>query len=126
MRATFVMIAAISIFAGALAGSTTATAQGIDCRRPPTAAEVTICRDPALMQLDERLSRHYFRLRGELRGRELYRFEEEQAGWRETRRRCIYNIRCLYSVYNRRIDELREYRRYLRDYRPEPREYRRF
>lgn len=117
----------VLVLAEAVSGISQAEAQGIDCRRPPTAAEGVVCRDHGLMELDERLARNYFRFRDQLRGSDLYRFEQEQAGWREARRRCIYDTRCLYGVYQRRIDELREYRRDSRDYRPDPRgEYRRY
>lgn len=126
MRSALIATVALAL-AATVSGISQVEAQGIDCRRPPTAAEVTVCRDPGLMELDDRLARNYFRFRDQLRGPDLYRLEQEQAVWREVRRRCIYDVRCLYGVYQRRIDELREYRQDSRDYRPGRRdEYRRY
>lgn len=122
MRAAFFVT--VLAFAFIAVGITEANAQDIDCRNPPTAAEVTMCRNPELLNLNDRLSRHYFRVKSELRGRDLYEFEREQANWREARRRCIYDVGCIHSVYRRRIDELRDYRADQRGYRPDPRAYR--
>ena len=115
------MRAALSVLALALAVTLSATsesaAQGIDCRNPPTGAEVQVCRHPELLELDERMTRRYYRLRDELRGRDRYQLEQDQFAWREARRQCKHDPRCVHGIYMRRLDELREYRPGPRDYR---------
>jgi uncharacterized protein len=107
------MRAALFVLAFALAvalGASESAAQGIDCRNPPTGAEVQVCRHPELLELDERMTRRYYRLRDELRGRDRYELEQDQFAWREARRQCKHDPRCVHAIYMRRLDELREYR----------------
>jgi uncharacterized protein len=117
---------AVFAFVGAASAVSSANAQGTDCRYPVspplTIAEVTVCRNPALSQLEERLTRRYLRIRSELRGRDLYEFEREQEVWRASRRNCGYDTGCLYRLYERRLGEMREVRDDQRDYR-DPRNY---
>lgn len=123
MRAT--KLVAVLAFVAAAAVSP-ANAQGTDCRYPSspplTIAEMTVCRHPELSQLEERLTRRYFRIRGELHGRDLYEFERDQEAWRASRRNCGYDTGCLFRLYERRLGELREVRDEQRDYR-DPRNY---
>lgn len=113
MRASRLL--SVFVFAVASAAAVSpANAQGTDCRYPSpplTVAEVTVCRHPDLRGLEERLTRRYFQIRGELRGRDAYQLDQDQARWRESRRQCGYDVGCLYRVYERRLDELRQYRR---------------
>ena len=122
------MRAVLLIFALALAGTISSTqesaAQGIDCRNPPTGAEVQVCRNPEILELEERMTRRYYRLRDELRGRDRYQLEQEQFAWREQRRQCKHDPRCVHAIYLRRLDELREYRADNRGYQPDPRNFR--
>jgi len=106
---------AVIAFAGAAFAISPANAQGTDCRYPVspplTISEVTMCRHPELFALEQRLTRRYFRIRSELRGRELYQFEQDQAAWREERRlQCGYDAGCIDRIYRRRLDEFRAYR----------------
>jgi uncharacterized protein len=108
MRAAFLtFLLALTVSFSLTSG---AAAQGIDCRNPPTGAEVQVCRHPELLELDERMTRRYYRLRDELRGRDRYELEQDQFAWREARRQCKHDPRCVHAIYLRRLDELREYR----------------
>lgn len=108
MRA--VLFVPLLALAAVVSGSSPAAAQGIDCRNPPTGAEVQVCRHPELLELDERMTRRYYRLRDELRGRDRFELEQDQFAWREARRQCKHDPRCVHGIYLRRLEELREYR----------------
>lgn len=127
MRATKLIAVLAFVLAASASVISPAKAQGTDCRYPAspplTIAELTVCRNPELFELEQRLTRRYLRIRDELRGGELYQFEQQQEAWRARRRQCGYDTRCLHSVYGRRLDELRAYREDLRDDRPDPRNY---
>ena len=117
MRA--IQLTAVLVFAAGAFAFSPANAQGTDCRYPSspplTVSEVTVCRNPQLYALEERLTRRYFRIRSELRGRDLYEFERDQEAWRASRRNCGYDTGCLFRLYERRLGEMREVRDEQRD-----------
>lgn len=99
-------------FSAVLTSASPAAAQVINCRNPQSADEAQICRVPELYEINDRILRRYYRLRSELRGGDLYRLQADQHNWRNARRRCHYDTRCIYEVSSRRLEELRGYRRY--------------
>lgn len=107
MRVTILIFTAVATIALSAAP---AAAQNLNCRRPDGATDFQVCRYPHLNELDERVSRRYFRLRGELRGRSLQEFENDHLQFRRARRDCVDSVPCIEAVYGRRLDELRDYR----------------
>lgn len=92
-------------------GLSPTSAQDLNCRNPQSPADHQVCSFPQLRELDDRLSRRYFHVHRELRGRDRQEFENDHLRFRRARRDCYDNIRCLEAVYYQRLDELRDYRR---------------
>lgn len=86
-----------------------AEAQSFNCRYARTPDEVAICQSDRLANLDQAMSRIYFRLRNSLYGREKARLEAEQSSWLRQRRDCGSDRGCIEEAYARRIQELRNY-----------------
>lgn len=84
-------------------------AQSFNCRYARQADEVRICRDPTLSNLDERLSRRFFRLRDALSERELVRLERSQARWLSERGECGSDGACIEDAYRGRLRELADW-----------------
>jgi uncharacterized protein len=87
------------------AGTLSASAQSFNCRYAKKHAEVAICENEHLGQLDEEMASLYFGLPGYVR-EEL---EESQARWLRRRNACGYNFDCLERAYRRRIYALSDY-----------------
>ncbi len=81
-----------------------AEAQSFNCGNARYADEVTICEEPRLSRLDERMSRLFYRLRSEVGGAGL---DAEQDAWLRSRRSCGRNPGCIDRAYRERIRELR-------------------
>jgi uncharacterized protein len=107
MRAALIIFAAIATIT---LGAAPVAAQNVNCRNPSGPTDYQVCRYPHLGELEDRVARRYFRLRGELRGRAVYDLENDHLRFRRARRDCVDNVRCIEAAYQRRLDELREYR----------------
>lgn len=83
-----------------------AEAQAFNCRLARYADEVTICEEPRLSRLDERMSRLFYGVRAEVGGGPL---DAEQDAWLRSRRSCGSDEACIDSSYRQRIRELRQY-----------------
>ena len=83
-----------------------AHAQSFNCRYARTPDEISICENPRLSALDERMSSRFFRLRDRLYGPDRARLERDQAAWLNTRLRCGGDPGCIAVVYRARIAEL--------------------
>jgi uncharacterized protein len=83
-----------------------AHAQSFNCRYARTPDEVTICENPRLSVLDERMSSRFFRLRDRLYGPDRARLDRDQAVWLNARQRCGSNPACVAAAYRARIAEL--------------------
>jgi uncharacterized protein len=73
------------------------------CSEAKNCTEKVICSTPQLGDLDRRMSRLYFRLRGESSRREARRLVESQRDWLDDRNSCGCNANCLIDRYNERI-----------------------
>ncbi|AXS39416.1 hypothetical protein [Breoghania sp. L-A4] len=80
-------------------------AQSFNCRYAKLPAEVAICQDPELSDLDSRMAALYFSLPPRVRSYE----SRPQKAWLSRRNRCGYNARCIADAYDDRIYELRNY-----------------
>ena len=83
-----------------------AQAQSFDCRNARVPDEVAICEDDRLSQLDERLSRRFYRLRDSLYGPDRAGLDYAQSRWLDRRHRCGFNRGCIAAAYRARIAEL--------------------
>jgi uncharacterized protein len=81
-----------------------AEAQSFNCRYARFADEVTICQEPRLSRLDERMSQLFYELRNDIGGARL---DAEQDAWLWSRRSCGRDPACIESAYRERIRELR-------------------
>jgi uncharacterized protein len=86
-----------------------AQAQSFNCRYARAPDEVAICQSEQLANLDQVMSRLYFRVRNSLDGPERANLEAEQAEWLRSRRDCGSDPGCIADAYRRRIQELRAY-----------------
>ena len=103
------MRVSLSIVLLTLAILSAGPALALDCRRAATAVEVTICRDPKLLQLDRNVDDAYRQARAAAVGAARLSLLDEQRGWIQTRdnlcRRADAN--CLQSSYTVRLAQLR-------------------
>jgi uncharacterized protein len=103
-----VLGAAFAAFAAGLAWTKDANTQSFNCNHARHTDERTICREPALRQLDQELASVYRRLiiRLSKSGREQLDREEEK--FVVARRRCGNRTACIEQSYRKRIQELEE------------------
>lgn len=87
------------------AGSLTASAQSFNCHYAKKSAEVAICENEDLGQLDEEMASLYFGLPDDARED----LQESQARWLRQRNACGYNFDCIESAYRQRINFLSNY-----------------
>jgi uncharacterized protein len=89
---------------------TAANAQSFNCNYAKTPDEVLICQNQGLAQSDESMADKFFRLRQELKGGQLQRLNEMQAGWLAARMTCGRDYPCIDRMYEFRnaqlLDEL--------------------
>lgn len=81
-------------------------AQSFNCRYAKLPAEVAICKNPYLGDLDEQMASIYFSVRRQLYGNARKQLERDQKYWLKGRNRCGYNAPCIEDAYNRRIYQL--------------------
>ena len=86
--------------------STVTHAASFNCRYAKLPAEVAICRDPVLHQLDQDMSDSFFYLRPLLSGSSLSRLNRTQRSFISRRNACGSNASCLESVYSVRIEAI--------------------
>lgn len=105
------LLAAIGIVALAVSGGlpgapiSTAQAQSFNCNYARLPAEIAICQDIELRQLDSIMASHYYNLPGYAKTHE----RGEQKRWLARRNRCGYNAPCLRNEYVYRIGQLQQY-----------------
>lgn len=97
------------LFVTVMALPSLAEAQSFNCRYARQADEITICEDPVLSRLDERMSRLFFEVRDAVWGRERAALDADQAEWLESRRSCRRDPECIEGTYRQRIRELRRF-----------------
>jgi uncharacterized protein len=92
---------------GAACLATPARAASFDCGRARAPDEVTVCRTPALSNLDSEMGGLWYAYSKVpmLMGGNGNRGDEARA-FLDARRRCTRNIACLTTVYRARIAEL--------------------
>lgn len=98
------MIPRLIAVAAFLLPAAAAEAQAFNCRYARYADEITICQDPLLSRLDERMSRLFYRLRDRVGGARL---DPDQDSWLRARRACGRDAACIEGAYRLRIRELR-------------------
>lgn len=98
------LIAQTLVSLAVLALPAAAQAQAFNCNDARYADEVTICEEPRLSRLDERMSRLFYRLRDEVGGGRL---DADQDAWLRVRRSCGRDAACIDSAYRARIRDLR-------------------
>ncbi len=82
----------------------TLDAASFDCSKAETFVEMSICNDPELSRLDDKLSEAYKAAKAEVANPEM--LKKEQILWlKEVRNKCT-NVDCLKKVYEERISEL--------------------
>jgi len=86
-----------------------AQAASYDCTRADTAAEIEVCANPGLNQLDEELAVLYRSLLNELPFRQAERVRQDQRSWLNARNSCGAEVRCLRARYQERIARLNQY-----------------
>jgi uncharacterized protein YecT (DUF1311 family) len=79
-----------------------------DCARASTDADLTICNDVDLADLDRRLANLYFRLRDREVGARRDSLVQSQRDWLRQRNACGNNPTCLRRAYQGRLAELGE------------------
>ena len=87
--------------------TTSALAQSFDCRDARNAAERTICRSPALRNLDRQLGADYVDARRARHSRRAKRhLVRDQRAWLKARNQCESDRGCLINSYWDRLGEL--------------------
>lgn len=89
-----------------LASAATANAQSFNCRRAHYADETTICAQPDLSRLDERLAAVFGRLNAALPAPDRPRLRQAEDNWVVARRHCGTDHDCIVRAYQSRIDQL--------------------
>ncbi len=89
----------------AAAAHAPAWSQSFDCGDADLPAEVAICENPELAELDEEMASLYFSLPSGVRSE----ITQSQARWLRQRNACGYNFRCIERAYLQRIEFLSEY-----------------
>jgi uncharacterized protein len=84
----------------------TAQAASFNCRYAKLPAEVAICDDAELEQLDEDMSRIYFRILEVAEGADRAELKRTQRRFIAKRNACGYNDGCIARAYERRIEFL--------------------
>lgn len=87
----------------------TAQAASYDCTRASTPAEIAVCANPELNQLDEELAVLYRSLLNDLPARQADRVQQDQRSWLKARNSCGAEVRCLKARYQERIARLSQY-----------------
>ncbi len=90
----------------AIGASAPAEAASFNCVRAKAPVEVAICNDPGLGEMDEQMASLYFRLTNTAPGWAVRQVKSEQSGWIRQRNACGYDIGCIASAYDRRINRL--------------------
>ena len=93
---------ALAVVLFAWSAPTDARAQSFDCTRAGNRAELLVCNNPLLGELDERMARLWSGLDARSRRRESAR----QSRFLAARDRCGYVFECVDAVYRQRIDTL--------------------
>ena len=86
-----------------------AQAASYDCTQATTPAEIAVCANPGLNQLDEELAVLYRSLLNSLPSRQADRMQQDQRSWLKARNSCGAEVRCLKARYEERIARLNEY-----------------
>ena len=79
-----------------------ATAQSFDCARAHYIDEKTVCREPALRQLDSQLASVYRRLMLKLPSHQRVQLDTEEETFVVARRRCAKDRGCIEQSYRKR------------------------
>jgi uncharacterized protein len=102
--------AALALAGAALLQPRAAQAQAFNCRLARLPAEVAICQNGLLSELDVAMTGFYYRLINGGVGPQLARsIAAGQAAWLRSRNACGYDVRCLVLRYRQRIAQLRSY-----------------
>ncbi|KOR30078.1 hypothetical protein TI03_00445 [Achromatium sp. WMS1] len=102
MRTQFNYFAVLAI---GLAVSGITDAASFNCRYAKKPAEVAICQNSYLSELDEQMSSLFYDLPRHVRKN----LRRSQNRWLHQRNRCGYNEECIGRAYRRRIDTLSSY-----------------
>ena len=89
-------------------GASRASAQSFNCRNAHYPDEKTICREPALGQLDQDLASAYSRVMQKLPRAERDAFDKNEDTFVTARRRCGEQRACIEQSYRNRIKELQD------------------
>ncbi|MBV9587613.1 MAG: hypothetical protein JO213_22265 [Alphaproteobacteria bacterium] len=87
-------------------GTSPATAQSFPCRSAHYTDEKTVCSDPELGQLDQKLADVYRRVMLKLPRRDAEELDKHEDLFVTARRRCGENRACIEQSYRNRIQEL--------------------
>ena len=98
----------IAAAVAALACGNLAHAQSFDCGRARYLDEKTVCRDPALRQLDNQLAYVYRRLMLKLSPHARAQLDQQEESFVIRRRGCAENRACIEQSYRTRIDDLEQ------------------
>ena len=93
-------------FSGVCLTSVASHAASFNCRYAKLPAEVAICRDSVLHQLDQDMSDSFYYLRPQLSGSTLSRLNRTQRSFISRRNACGSNASCLEGAYNTRIEAI--------------------
>jgi uncharacterized protein YecT (DUF1311 family) len=79
-----------------------------DCRLASGKAELMICNNEQLSQLDNELSVLYYTIRKTLAGDDQRQFDSAESVWVVERNTCSSDFNCVKKMYDDRIDELKK------------------
>ena len=86
-----------------MAASSSSYAASFDCSKASSVVETLICRDPALSQLDDRLSAAYSAVRSQ--SGNASQLSADQRAWMARRNQC-QTATCISSAYSDRLSQL--------------------
>ena len=81
-------------------------APSFDCRRAAAPAEIAICRDPSLAELDQDLNGTYREAQAAAVGDNAVALAAQQRAWMRQRNACGANARCLRQTMTARLTDL--------------------